>query len=133
MRDFAVRLIAYETENTSPESRISGVFPVYEKLRPQLATLMGNAGVRALFLRALARASKDALWLTAVRTKADGAIEGLDNFATQVTPEDFFEGRVALLAQLLELLVAFIGESLTQRLVREVWPEVSLDDLHVGI
>jgi hypothetical protein len=30
---------------------------------------------------------------------------------------------------LLGLLVAFIGENLTVRLLREVWPKVPLDDL----
>jgi hypothetical protein len=37
-----------------------------------------------------------------------------------------------MLAQLLGLLVAFVGESLTVRLVREVWPKVRLDDLDFG-
>jgi circadian clock protein KaiC len=40
-----------------------------------------------------------------------------------------FVGGVALLAQLLGLLVAFIGENLTLRLVREVWPKAPLNDL----
>jgi len=39
---------------------------------------------------------------------------------------------VTLLAQLLGLLVTFIGEALTVRLVREVWPKVPLDDLDFG-
>jgi hypothetical protein len=42
------------------------------------------------------------------------------------------EGRVVLLAQLLGLLVAFIGESLTLRLVLEVWPKVPLEDLELS-
>jgi hypothetical protein len=36
---------------------------------------------------------------------------------------------VVLLAQLLGLLVAFIGENLTLRLMREVWPKVPLNEL----
>jgi predicted transglutaminase-like cysteine proteinase len=40
--------------------------------------------------------------------------------------------RALLLAQLLGLLVAFIGEDLTLRLVREVWPKLSLNDLDLG-
>jgi len=43
-----------------------------------------------------------------------------------------FEGRVVLLAQLLGLLVAFIGEDLTLRLVREVWPKLSINDVNFG-
>jgi hypothetical protein len=33
---------------------------------------------------------------------------------------------------LLGLLVAFIGEDLTLRLVREVWPKLSLNNLDFG-
>jgi len=36
---------------------------------------------------------------------------------------------VLLVAQLLGLLVAFIGENLTLRLMRDVWPKLSLEDL----
>jgi hypothetical protein len=35
---------------------------------------------------------------------------------------------VILVAQLLALLVAFVGESLTRRIVREVWPKLSFTD-----
>ena len=34
-----------------------------------------------------------------------------------------------LRAQLLGLLVAFIGQGLTVRLVREIWPQLSIEDL----
>ena len=37
-----------------------------------------------------------------------------------------------LLAQLLGLLVAFVGKNLTLRLVREVWPNSKLDGLDFG-
>ena len=50
----------------------------------------------------------------------------------QLYPDEWFEGRVVLLAQLLGLMVAFIGENLTLRLVREVWPKAPLDDLDFG-
>jgi hypothetical protein len=35
-----------------------------------------------------------------------------------------------MVAQLLGLLVAFIGDNLTLRLVRDVWPTLSLEDLN---
>jgi hypothetical protein len=56
----------------------------------------------------------------------------LDELGPQVGPDEIFEGRVVLLAQLLGLLVAFIGELLTLRLVRDVWPKLSLNDLDFG-
>ena len=133
MRDFAERLIAYETRgNKSSGTKTPAAFLVGEKLRPHLATLMGNAGFRALLSRALALANAEVPWLRAVHVKADGSLEGLDELEAQVDPDEISEGSVVLLAQLLGLLVAFIGENLTLRLVREVWPKLSLNDLDFG-
>jgi hypothetical protein len=42
---------------------------------------------------------------------------------------NFFEGRIVLLAQLLGLLVAFIGENLAFRLVREAFPKAPVNNL----
>jgi hypothetical protein len=133
MRDFAKRLIAYETrENKSFETKTPAACLVGEKLRPHLATLMGNVGFRALLSRALALANAEVPWLRAAHVNADGSFEGLDELGAQVEPDKIFEGCVVLLAQLLGLLVAFIGEDLTLRLVREVWPPLSLNNFDFG-
>ena len=133
MRDFAKRLIAYETNgNKSSETKAAAVFLVGEKLRLHLTALMGNVGFRALLSRALALVNAEIPWLRAVHVKADGSLEGLDGLAAQVNPTEIFEGRVVLLAQLLGLLVTFIGEKLTLRLLHEVWPKVPLNDLDFG-
>jgi hypothetical protein len=135
MRDFAERLIAYETSgNKSSETKNWAASLVCEKLRPHLATLMGNVGFRALLSRALALANAEVLWLRVVHVKSDGSLEGLDELEleAQLDPEEIAEGCVVLLSQLLGLLVAFIGENLTLRLVREIWPKVPLSDLDVG-
>ncbi|MDP9128836.1 MAG: hypothetical protein M3N35_00455 [Candidatus Binatota bacterium] len=130
LRDVSDRLIAYETrENKSSETKTPAACLVGEKLRPHLATLMGNVGFRALLSRALALASAEVPWLRAVHVNADGSFEGLDELGAQVDPDEIFEGCIILLAQLLGLLVAFIGQDLTLRFVREVWPKLSLDDL----
>src|SRR5450830_1684260 len=133
MRDFAERLIVYETrENKSSETKTQAAFLVGEKLRPQLAALMGNVGFRALISRALALSNAEIPWLRAVHVNADGSFEGLDELGAQVDPDEIFEGCVVLLAQLLGLLVAFIGELLTLRVLRDVWPKLPLNDLDFG-
>ena len=133
MRVFAERLIAYETTgNKSSETKTPAACLVGEKLRPHLATLMGNVGFRALLSRALALANAEVPWLRAVCVKADGSFEGLDELGAHVDLDEIFEGRVVLLAQLLGLLVAFIGEELTLRLVLEVWPKLPLKQLDFG-
>jgi hypothetical protein len=133
MRDFAERLIAYETRrNNFFETKTPAAIFVGEKLHPQLATLLGNVGFRALLSRALALAIAEVPWLRAVHVKADGSLEGLEELESKVDADKIFEGGVVLLAQLLGLLVAFIGENLTLRLVRVVWPKLSLNDFGTG-
>ena len=129
MRNFAEHLIAYETkENNSSATKRPAAFLVCEKSRSHLATFMGNTGFRALLSRALALANAEVAWLRAVHVKSDGSLEGLDELAAQVDPKEITEGSVILIAQLLGLLVAFIGENLTLRLVHEVWPQLSLNN-----
>ena len=127
MRDLAERLVAYETSgNESAETRSPAAFRVCEKLRPPLATLMGDAGFRALLSRALALATAEVPWL-AVQVRTDGSLEELEDPQAHPDPDTLFEGRIVLPAQLLGLLVGFIGERLTWRLVREVWPQVPVN------
>jgi hypothetical protein len=130
MRNFARRLTAYETlENRPSGTPKLPVFPVSEKLRPYLSTLMGTAGFRALLSRALALAAAEVPWLQAVQVKADGTLGGWEEAHGKIDSDEFYEGRVVLIAQLLGLMAAFIGEILTLRLVREVWPKIPLNDL----
>jgi hypothetical protein len=134
MHSFAKRVLACEPPGTKPpEAKTLEAFQVFDKLRPHLATLTGNGGFRALLSRALALANAEVSWLSAVHVRADGSLEGLEELHAQIDPADFFEGVVVLLAQLLGLLVAFIGEYLTVSLVRDVWPKVSLNDLDLNL
>jgi hypothetical protein len=133
MRHFAKCLTAYERRaNTPSETRTPPAFQVCEKLRAHLGTFMGAAGFRELLSCALPRAKAEMPWLGAVHVKADGSLEGLEELNAKRNPDELFEGGVVLVAQLLGLLVAFIGETLTLRFVREVWPEVPLDNLDFG-
>ena len=118
--------------NKSSGTKPPAGFHVSEKLRPRLATLMGDGGFRALVSRALVLATADVPWLRAVTVKADGSLECLEELHAQPESYELFEGRVVLLAELLGLLMAFIGENLTLRLVREVWPKIPLNDLDFG-
>jgi hypothetical protein len=131
MRDLAARLIAFETKgNKSPMSDLPAAVQVCEKLRPHLAMLMGKGGFHAVLSRALAVASAEVEWLVALRVHVDGPLEGWDKAGAQVDAKERMEAGVILVAQLLALLVAFIGDDLTLRFVRDVWPKASLDDLN---
>jgi hypothetical protein len=128
-RALAGRLIAFESRGRKAgENKTPPAFPVCEKLRPQLATLMGGAGFHALLSRALAVAHVDDPWLHSVQVKADGSLGVQDEVEGFEDPEVIAESSVVLVSHLLALLVAFIGEALTLRLVREAWPKLSLDE-----
>jgi hypothetical protein len=130
MRDFAKRLIAHESRTDKSSSTTAPkAFTVIDKLRPTLVNLMGSAGFWALISRALALASPQVQWLQKLQIESDGSLQGLDELAGQLGADDFLEGPVILLAELLGLLVAFIGEKLTLQLVREIWPALPVGDL----
>jgi hypothetical protein len=61
-----------------------------------------------------------------VTEKADGSLEGLEELAADAR-NVAIDAAVAITAHLLGLLVTFIGEPLTVRLVREAWPDASWD------
>ena len=133
MRSLAKQLIGSETrKNKSSKAKKSTAFYVSEKLRRHLATLVGNEGFRALLSRALALAKAEVAWLRAVHVRADGTLEGVEAIPAQLDATEFLEGRIVFLAQLLGLLVAFIGPSLTSRLMGEIWPQVALKNMDFG-
>ena len=133
MRHFAKRITVCErTADSSSETSNASAFHVCERLRGHLAALMGSTGCRELLLCALLRAKEESPCLGAVRVKPDGALEGLEELQAKHNRDEPFEGGVVLVAQLLGLLTAFIGETLTLRFVREVWPEAPLDNCDFG-
>jgi hypothetical protein len=124
-RDLALRLITNEgaAGNTSEPMELAA-FRVCETLRRPVSALTGNDGFRALLSRALALARAEAPCLSAVQVAADGSIQGLDELGRQIDKDQVREGGVILIAQLLGLLLTFIGEAMTSRLVtsEEVLP-----------
>jgi len=132
-RHLAQRLLTYEAvagENSEPAE--SAAFRVCAKLRRPLITLAGVAGFRSLLSRALTLARAEAPSLSAVQVAADGSLEGQDELASQTDKEQARDGGVILIAQLIGLLLTFIGEGLTLRLVQDVWPESTFDDRDSG-
>jgi hypothetical protein len=133
MRTVAERLIAHESKGkrvSTPGSPVA--VQICMKLRPHLATLMGAMGFRALLSRALALASAEVAWLSALRVQSDGTLDGMVGLEEQVEPDDLADGGVVLLAQLLGLLAVFIGDKLTLRIVADAWPKLPLHDLDSG-
>ena len=132
LRLLAERVLAQASHNQKPvkKRQAPAAFAACEKLRLHLVTLMGASGFRALLSRACALASVEAPWLSQVQVKPDGSLEWPDELADQVDRQKMTEGGVVLIALLLSLLLAFIGENLTLRILQQVWPAISIKDLH---
>ena len=123
-RNLAQRLLTYEAvagENSEPAD--SPAFRVCAKLRRPLITLAGLAGFRSLLSRALTLARTEAPSLNAVQVAADGSLKGLDELEPQIDKDQARDGGAILVVQLIDLLLTFIGEGVTLRLVHDVWPE----------
>jgi hypothetical protein len=128
MRKIARRLIVETDGEASAVSGTRSEFPATDRMRPQLARLLGHGGIRALLGRALVLAIREAPWLSAASVTTNGDLEGFQSLKAEIDPPVLLEGRVILLAQLLGLLVTFVGPTLTCALVREAWPGLAFDD-----
>jgi hypothetical protein len=126
-RDWARRLLAEEAavDETSLTTG-SSISRVYEKLRGSLCALAGVASFRSLASRALTLAKAEAPSLSAMQVNADGSLQVPSEASERELTAG--EGGVILLAQLLGLLHAFIGEGLTLRLLQDTWPNAVFDD-----
>lgn len=107
---------------------------VCEKLRLSLTRFAGADGFASLLRRSLTLARAEVPELRGVQINPDGSLEGLEQLAAREwKPGSSWDGgaeaAVAITAHLLGLLVTLIGRPLTLRLVREAWPDVSLDEL----
>ena len=113
-RALAKRLLACEeVGTTSFMVDTHAVRSVCDKLGRPLTTLAGAAGFRSLLTRALTLAKQESPVLCALEVQADGSLAGLNAEVAQ-------SGAV-LIAHLIGLMITFIGESLTLRLLHDVW------------
>jgi hypothetical protein len=132
-RDLAQRLLASEASaGNSSHSTESAALRVYEKLRRNLCALAGVAGFRALAARALTLAKAEVPGLSVMQIMADGSMQGLGEMDPPGDKHPDGNGEVILIAELLGLLMIFIGRSMTLRLVQDAWPEADLENCNSG-
>jgi len=144
MRDLAQRLMACEANasNTSESAELT-ILRVYEKLRKSLGEFAGSAAFRSLASRALAMARSEIPSLQTMQVAEDGALKGLgyglghglSEFDPQIAFEEDGPGEqrtgedgIAVISRLLGLLLIFLGEPITLRLLRNAWPGAAFDE-----
>jgi hypothetical protein len=124
-RELAQRLLDAESmEAGTADADTHAVCRVCEKLRRNVSTLAGAAGFRSLLARALTLAKQESPALGAWEVKSDGSLGGLDGLNGEAAPSG-----AVLIAHLIGLMMTFIGESLTLRLLHDVW--IDLPDSEV--
>ena len=127
LRKLAEQLLSLEAESNSDAAHAHEAVRVCEKLRVSLTRFAGPEGFASLLRRSLALARADTPSLDAVTIKPDGSLEGLEALVSS-SQEGGPEAVVGIISHLLGLLVTFIGEPLTLRLVREAWPDASFGE-----
>jgi hypothetical protein len=66
-----------------------------------------------------------------VQVTPDGSLQGLRELDRTDNDQTEEEGAI-FIARLLGLLLIFIGEALTMRLMQDVWPDAAFDDMQFG-
>lgn len=96
-----------------------------EHLAEQLTPLIGVGGVAAICDRSLHLAQQKFPELAPLDTtdRTDPPFAHLQRFLERQEPAATTEAAVAVLVTAADLLALFIGESLTIRILREVWPD----------
>lgn len=128
VQHLAGRLLAHEAGGSGRDlGALAGAAErAGDRLRLHLSKIIGSAGFQALLARALALAKAEFSWLAPVQVEGDRPLTGLRVAAAEQDLVEATAGFAAVLGHLLGLLIVFIGEDLTGRLVRQVWPEADL-------
>ncbi len=134
LRNVARQLLAVEAAKSGSLSRGHAAVNVCERLRVSLTRLAGPDAYTSLLRRALTLARAEAPVLGSIDVAANGSLTGLEELAARLQSSPGDEDEVAkaaatIITKLLELLVTFVGRSLTLRLVRDACPDLPLDDL----
>jgi hypothetical protein len=110
---------------TTAVATAQGIQDVFRRLYTLLAAVVGELGFDALMTRALHLSrARNAELAACDATLAPGAVcEGLAAMVERVGEDVARRWAVALLGEILALHCDFIGEDLTLRLLRRVWPE----------
>ncbi len=125
-RDLARSLVAREADsNTTSLQTEPASVRVYERLRLQLGASVGVEGFHALASRALALAKSESPSLSAVQVSANGGLRGLGEVESKTDADEDGEAGIILIAQLLGLFLAFLGEVTTLRLIEDLRLQVN--------
>jgi len=126
IQKLAGRLLAFEAaQGVASNGHADVAVRVIDALRVQLVRLAGVHGFQSLLSRALTLAKAEIPALHIVQTRDDGSLKGFDKIEQSEEAGTAEQAGTVLITHLLGLLITFIGEPLTLRLVQNTWPDNS--------
>lgn len=129
-RELALKVVAQHAGPAAGAKAIAAAARrAYDELGRVVAPLIGHGGFEALTARALHVAQQDYPWLVQTRQpeEAAGSFSQVVDCLERQDPPVATEAAGAVFAILTGLLVTFIGEPLTARLLRKAWPDAFSD------
>lgn len=126
--DLAHRLLRHETGGSpNPAAAAAAVDAACGRLKHELADVLGAGGVAALLGRALHLAKRERPLLAAASfdPESSSCFTGLAAALAAGTDEEASAAAASVLAHLLGLLVALLGEELGLKPVRKLWPHLA--------
>lgn len=130
LRQLALKVLAQHAGPAAgAEALAAAARRAYEDLARVAAPLIGQVGVNALTGRAVHLAQRQYPWLVHTREprQAEGPFAQVVFCLERQDPAVATEAAGAVFATFTGLLVTFIGESLTARLLRKAWPDAFSD------
>jgi len=129
LKDLAQRLLAHEAKKSlSPINLAEALEVCCERLHKGLDPLIGGGGFRALLNRAVYLAKKEHPWLNGVGIDdyPGCGLRALRDAIKGQEPAVINETFTAVLANVIWLLVTFIGEDIALSLIHETWPDAKI-------
>jgi hypothetical protein len=125
LKSLAQRLLVHEANKSPNPAKLAEALEVCcQRLHKRLDPLVGAGGFRALLERALFLAKKEHPWLEGVEIQAYPGCElkALNEAMTGRQSTEIRETLTIILANVIWLLVTFIGEDIVYGLIEEAWP-----------
>jgi hypothetical protein len=125
LKNLALQLLEHEAKNSPSPAKLAEALEVCcQRLHKRLDSLIGAGGFRALLDRALFLAKKEHPWLKAVGIGDYPGCElkVLHEAMNGRKPAEVKEAFTIILANVIWLLVTFIGEDIAYGLIEEAWP-----------
>ncbi|MCP9495856.1 MAG: hypothetical protein MSG64_15515 [Pyrinomonadaceae bacterium MAG19_C2-C3] len=128
--ELARRLLAHEAKQSRPRGNAAAMKRACERLSEPVNSLVGAGGLRALVARALYLAKQEFAWLEGVKADETAvcSFSNLDEATAGQPADEASRGTAQILANIIWLLVTFIGDDIVLRLVHETWSDVPLGE-----